>query len=66
MRKPSWALAALLFLASSMLMAADYGPAIGSKMPDFEAAGQDGQIHSLKSLLGSNGAVILFFRSADW
>ena len=66
MRKPSWALVALLFSTFPVLMAADYGPAIGSKMPDFEAAGQDGEIHSLKSLLGPKGAMILFFRSADW
>jgi peroxiredoxin len=35
-------------------------------MPDFALPGQDGKTHTLKSLLGPKGAVILFFRSADW
>jgi peroxiredoxin len=35
-------------------------------MPDFSLPDQSGKNHSLKSLLGPKGAVILFFRSADW
>lgn len=55
-----------LLSASSLLMARDYGPAIGAKMPGFELQDQDGKAHSLQSLLGPKGAVILFYRSADW
>jgi peroxiredoxin len=47
-------------------MARDYGPATGSKMPGFELRDQDGKARSLQSLLGPKGALILFFRSADW
>jgi hypothetical protein len=66
MHRPFRHFPALLLLGSSMLLARDYGPAIGSRMPDFDAPGQDGNNHSLHSLLGPKGAIILFFRSADW
>jgi len=42
------------------------GPKVGERLPDFSLPDQHGQPHSLKSILGSNGAVIVFFRSADW
>ena len=42
------------------------GPKIGAALPEFSLHDQDGKVHSLKSLLGTNGAVIVFFRSADW
>jgi cytochrome oxidase Cu insertion factor (SCO1/SenC/PrrC family) len=42
------------------------GPKVGASLPDFSLRDQDGMVRSLKSLLGVNGAVIVFFRSADW
>jgi hypothetical protein len=42
------------------------GPQIGTRLPDFVLHDQRGQTHSLKSLLGPKGAMIVFFRSADW
>ena len=42
------------------------GPQIGSRLPDFTLRDQRGEAHALKSLLGPNGAMIVFFRSADW
>jgi peroxiredoxin len=42
------------------------GPKVGASLPDFSLRDQDGMVRSLKSLLGANGAVIVFFRSADW
>ena len=58
---------AMLFsLAAGALIGAEHGPSIGGKMPGFELRDQDGKAHSLKSLLGAKGAVILFYRSADW
>lgn len=50
----------------SLLPAREYGPPLGSRMPGFTLRDQNGQAHSLQSLLGPKGAVILFFRSADW
>jgi peroxiredoxin len=42
------------------------GPQVGDAMPEFSLRDQRGQERSLRSLLGPNGAVIVFFRSADW
>ena len=42
------------------------GPQIGSRLPDFTLRDQRGEAHALKSLLGPKGAMIVFFRSADW
>jgi hypothetical protein len=55
-----------LLLICGSLGAREYGPPIGAKMPSFDLKDQDGKAHTLASLLGPKGAVILFFRSADW
>jgi hypothetical protein len=46
--------------------ARDPGPAVGSRGPDFTAVDQDGRSRSLHSLMGPNGLMLVFFRSADW
>jgi hypothetical protein len=56
----------LLFGMLAVLAARDYGPAIGIRMPEFELRDQHGKTRTLHSVLGPKGAVILFFRSADW
>ena len=57
---------AFLLCASGLMRGRDYGPPIGSPMPDFALRDQNGTPRTLKSLLGPKGASILFFRSADW
>ncbi len=42
------------------------GPQPGTVVPEFTATDQNGQTHTLKSLLGANGAMLVFSRSADW
>lgn len=42
------------------------GPAIGSHPPDFKLRDQDGEARSLSSILGPKGAILVFYRSADW
>ena len=42
------------------------GPQPGARVPDFTAADQAGRTHTLKSLLGPKGAMLVFSRSADW
>jgi hypothetical protein len=42
------------------------GPRVGARLPDFTLRDQHGEPHSLKSALGPKGALIVFFRSADW
>ncbi|HME05520.1 MAG TPA: hypothetical protein VKG25_00665 [Bryobacteraceae bacterium] len=59
-------LLALLVLTGSALLAREYGPAEGSKLPAFSLPDQDGKMRSLESVLGPKGALIVFYRSADW
>jgi hypothetical protein len=51
---------------ASFKMLTDIGLAVGQKAPAFTADDQFGQQHSLDTLKGPNGTVLLFFRSADW
>ena len=51
---------------SSLEVLTSIGLAVGQKAPAFSARDQFGQEQSLKSLKGSHGTVLLFFRSADW
>jgi hypothetical protein len=57
---------ALLAFAVTGAAAIHTGPEIGAKMPDFQAVDQNGQSHTLTSLLGPKGAVLVVYRSADW
>ncbi len=42
------------------------GPEIGSKIPEFLLPDQNGKNHDFNSISGPKGALILFYRSADW
>jgi predicted Zn-dependent peptidase len=42
------------------------GPAIGEAVPDFNLTDQNGKPQTLHSILGRNGALLVFYRSADW
>jgi hypothetical protein len=42
------------------------GPQVGEQVPDFSLPDQNGQVHDVESILGPNGALLLFHRSADW
>ena len=42
------------------------GPQVGSHVPDFSLPDQNGQLHTLASAMGPKGAMLVFFRSADW
>jgi hypothetical protein len=44
----------------------DPGPAVGGRLPAFEAVDQHGRTHTFASLRGPKGLVLVFFRSADW
>lgn len=45
---------------------AGLGPAVGQRVPPFEAPDQSGRLRDLASLAGDNGLVLVFYRSADW
>jgi hypothetical protein len=42
------------------------GPEIGEKVPDFTLPDQSGRSRSLHDLMGPNGLLLVFSRSADW
>jgi len=42
------------------------GPEVGQPIPGFSAKDQEGRPQTLKSIMGPMGAVLVFFRSADW
>jgi len=55
----------LLSLAQSP-RPAKTGPAVGEIVPAFSATDQNGRTQTLASISGPNGAMLVFFRSADW
>jgi hypothetical protein len=42
------------------------GPEIGQKIPFFQAPDQNGKLQDFDSVRGPKGAMVVFFRSADW
>jgi hypothetical protein len=42
------------------------GPKVGERVPEFSGVDQFGHERSLQSILGPQGAMIVFYRSADW
>ena len=42
------------------------GPQVGVAVPAFSGMDQFGKAHTLESSLGAKGAMLVFFRSADW
>ena len=42
------------------------GPRLGDRVPDFSGTDQFGRTHTLASSLAAKGAMLVFFRSADW
>ena len=42
------------------------GPQVGERVPAFSLPDQNGQIQTRESVLGPNGGILLFHRSAGW
>ncbi len=42
------------------------GPEVGEQIPDFSAYDQHGNLVALRDVMGPNGAMVVFHRSADW
>ncbi len=42
------------------------GPQVGERVPDFTLTDQNGKAWTLQSIMGPKGAMLVFFRSADW
>jgi hypothetical protein len=58
--------AALVIGAASQTISLKTGPAVGEKIPAFEARDQKGQRQTFETLKGANGLLLVFVRSADW
>ena len=64
----------LLFFFNMSIIAQDrlpidvhsLGPQVGDTVPEFNLADQSGQMRTIESIKGPNGAMLLFHRSADW
>ncbi len=42
------------------------GPQVGERVPDFNLKDPNGKSWTIQSILGPKGAMLVFFRSADW
>lgn len=42
------------------------GPQVGERVPDFSLQDQAGKTWTLQSIMGPKGAMLVFYRSADW
>src|SRR5690348_728518 len=42
------------------------GPKVGDRVPPFTLKDQTGTERTLDSIMGAKGAMLVFFRSADW
>ncbi len=60
------ALALALSVAAQTPRSREPGPVPGERVPSFEAIDQNGQKQTLASIAGPKGAVLVFYRSADW
>ena len=59
----------IVFLTCAAALAAQTpktGPGPGSRIPGFSLPDQNGQVQTLQSVMGPKGALLVFFRSADW
>jgi hypothetical protein len=52
--------------ARAPLDVAKLGPQVGQLVPDFSLKDQNGRTWTRQSILGARGAMLVFFRSADW
>jgi len=42
------------------------GPQVGEQVPDFSLKDQNGKVWTRQSIMGPKGAMLVFYRSADW
>jgi hypothetical protein len=53
-------------LEPSQIDVTELGPQVGELVPEFSLPDQSGQIWTRDSIMGPNGAMLVFIRSADW
>ena len=55
-----------LVILLAAAIAIQTGPDVGKKIPAFQAQDQNGTTQTLTSISGPKGAMLVFYRSADW
>ena len=53
-------------LEPSRIDVSELGPQVGELIPEFSIPDQSGEIWTRESIMGPNGAMLVFIRSADW
>ncbi len=62
----TWSAAGLAGQAPAVVETAKLGPQVGAVVPAFTGVDQFGKPRTLASTYGPKGAMLVFFRSADW
>jgi hypothetical protein len=52
--------------APALVDVSTIGVQVGQVVPDFSLADQTGTVRTRQSIMGPRGAMLVFFRSADW
>lgn len=66
-RAIAWVIALTALVSVSVASADELGPSVGTKAPDIGTRlDQTGKPRTMSDLMGRNGLVLMFFRSADW
>ena len=75
---PTWPFFFLILLFAAMVFGSDKsypvdpnlgfatGPGVGQAIPEFTLPDQNGVLRASNDLVGENGAVLNFYRSASW
>jgi hypothetical protein len=58
--------AAAVMVAATAGAAVKTGPEVNARIPDFSLPDQNGTVQTLKTITGPKGAMLVFYRSADW
>jgi peroxiredoxin len=56
----------VLLLCAAAMASVPTGPEPGQRIPDFRLQDQKGAYQTLQSIMGPKGAMLVFYRSADW
>ena len=52
--------------ASQVIDLSERGPQVGETIPNFSLTDQNGETWTQESILGENGTMLVFVRSANW
>lgn len=62
----SWTIGAAAQTPAAPVDTSKIGPQVGARVPPIAGVDQFGRAQTLDSLSGPKGAMLVFFRSADW